>query len=156
MSLKILIAFDDSPNSQRAVEYVARAMRPSSHVTLLHVEQDTASLCDMNSPSLTEYFKSQQTAFCALEDQKVKLVDEAMDKAQDCLRGAGFEDDQIQRRKVKKHKGVAREIVREAADGYDLLVLGRHGSTNIKDYILGSISQKVLNLSKDTSVLFVN
>jgi nucleotide-binding universal stress UspA family protein len=35
-------------------------------------------------------------------------------------------------------------------------VLGRRGISGIKEFFLGSISQKVINTVKDVSVVFVN
>jgi nucleotide-binding universal stress UspA family protein len=156
MKQKILVAFDDSENSMRAVEYLARTFSKDVRITLFSVLQDTAALCDMNSPELTSYFKSQQTAFCALEDQKRKLVLEALDRAKESLVAAGFDPANITLKAEAKKKGVARDIILEAGEGYNLVVLGRHGISGIKDFFYGSTSQKVLSSIKDVSVLVVN
>ena len=156
MGQKILIAFDDSENALRAVQYVARTFSPDNHVTLFSVLQDTAALCDMNSPELTPYFKSQQQAFCALEDKKKDLVSTALAKAAEILRQAGFEVENIAIKTEPKKKGIARDIADEARLGYDLVVLGRRGISSIKDFFLGSISQKVLSLAQESSTLIVS
>lgn len=156
MGQKILIAFDDSENAMRAVDYVARSFSEDNHVTLFSVLQDTAALCDMNSPELTPYFKSQQQAFCALEDKKKDLVSSALAKAAEVLRSAGFKEDNIAIKAEPKKKGIARDIADEARNGYDLVVLGRRGVSSIKDYFLGSISQKVMNLAQEASILIVS
>ncbi|MGD9184137.1 MAG: universal stress protein, partial [Desulfobacterales bacterium] len=122
MGQKILIAFDDSENALRAVQYVARTFSPDNHITLFSVLQDTAALCDMNSPELTPYFKSQQQAFCALEDKKKDLVSTALAKAADILRQAGFEVENIAIKTEPKKKGIARDIADEARSGYGLVV----------------------------------
>ncbi|MDF1593640.1 MAG: hypothetical protein P1P89_19200 [Desulfobacterales bacterium] len=70
MGRKILVAFDDSKNAMRAVQFVAESFSPDNNVTLLSVLQNTAALCEMNSPELTPYFVSQQDSFCVLEDKK--------------------------------------------------------------------------------------
>lgn len=156
MEQKILIAFDDSENAMRAAEFVAGAFTPESKVTLFHVLQDTAALCEMNSPELSSYFLSQQTAFCALEDQKKILVDEAMQKAKAVFVQAGFDASRIVLKLEPKKNGVARDIVDEAQNGYHIIVIGRRGLSGIREFILGSISQKVLHAAKDLSVLMVN
>jgi nucleotide-binding universal stress UspA family protein len=156
MEQKILVAFDDSENSMRAVEYIARTFSKTIRVTLFCVLPDTAALCDMNSPELTAYFKSQQTTFCALEDQKKRLVQEALERAKGVLVAAGFAPEQVRLKVETKKKGVARDLISEAGSGYDLLVMGRHGISGIKDFFFGSTSQKVLNSIKDVSVLIVN
>ena len=156
MEQKILIAFDDSANAMRAVEFVASTFTPDNKVTLFHVLQDTAALCEMESPELTSYFKSQQSAFCVLEDKKKSLVEEAMVKAKTKLVNGGFKDKNIQLKQIVKKKGVAMDIVAEAQDGYPIIVLGRRGHSGIREFILGSISQKVLHAATESSVLMVN
>jgi nucleotide-binding universal stress UspA family protein len=155
MGQKILIAFDDSENAMRAVEYVGKTLLPQNRVVLFTVLQDTAALCDLQSPELTPYFKSQQQAFCALEEKKKDLVSTALAKAAGILRDAGFAEDRITIKAEPKNKGIARDIANEARNGYDLVVLGRRGFSSIKDYFMGSISQKVIHLVPDTSILVV-
>ena len=156
MEQKILIAFDDSSNAMRAVEFVARTFTPDNTITLFHVLQDTAALCEMDSPELTSYFKSQQSAFCILEDKKKSLVEEAMEKARAILLNAGFKEENIKLKQTVKNKGVAMDIVAEAEGGFPIIVLGRRGHSGIREFILGSISQKVLHAAKESSVLMVN
>ncbi|NNK86132.1 MAG: universal stress protein [Desulfobacterales bacterium] len=153
---KILVAFDDSENAMRAVEYISNFFATDTKITLLNISQDTASLCDMNSPALTPYFKSQQTSFCNLEEKKKSLVDNALQKARQKLMEAGFLDQNVTIKAKSKKKGVARDIVKEAQSGYNTIVLGRRGQSGIKEFILGSVSQKVFHLVKDISVLVVN
>ena len=156
MGQKILIAFDDSENAMRAVQYVAETYSPDNQITLFSVLHDTAALCDMNSPELTPYFKSQQQAFCTLEEKKKSLVSTALAKAKDLLLNAGFDGESISIKTEPKKKGIARDLVAEAKSGYDLVVIGRRGISGIKEYFFGSISQKVLQLLDDTSILIVN
>jgi nucleotide-binding universal stress UspA family protein len=156
MENKLLVAFDDSENAMRAVEYIAKYFATDSKITLFNIAQDTAALCDMNSPALTPYFKSQQSAFCTLEEKKKSLVDSALQKARKKLIAAGFEEKNITIKAETKKKGVARDIVKESQSGYDTIVLGRRGQSGIKDFLLGSVSQKVFHLVKDKSVLVVN
>ena len=156
MAKKILIAMDDSENAQRAVALVARLFSPDQEVTLFSVLADTATLCDMNSPALTPYFKSGQQSFCALEDEKKKLVVDAMDHARTLLIEAGFDSTHIHLKRQTKKRGIARDIVAEAGEGYEMVVLGRRGVSAIKEFLMGSISQKVMHLLKEGSVLIVN
>ena len=43
MPQNILIAFDDSENALRAVEFIAEQFRNDAHVTLFNVAMDTAA-----------------------------------------------------------------------------------------------------------------
>jgi len=156
MGCKILVAFDDSKNAMRAVHFVAETFSPDNKITLLSVLQNTAALCEMNSPELTPYFESQQDSFCILEDKKKGLVEDAIEKAKSYLSEAGFNTRNITIKLIPKKKGIAGDIVAEANSGYDIIVLGRRGISGIKEFLFGSISQKVLQLAKDVSVLVVN
>jgi nucleotide-binding universal stress UspA family protein len=156
MAKKLLVAFDDSENAMRAVEFVANYFSPDNKVTLFNVIPDTAALCEMNSPELTPYFTAQQDSFCILEEKKKDLVRNAHQKAKNMLIDAGFEEKNITLKTEVKKSGIARDIVQEAQAGYDAIVLGRRGLSGIKEFILGSVSQKVFTLAKDISVLVVN
>ncbi|MFO7964448.1 MAG: universal stress protein [Desulfobacterales bacterium] len=156
MKKHILVAFDDSENAKRAVNYLAEILNPDSHVTLLSIMLDTEALCNMNSPELTPYFKSQQSSFCVLEDKKKELLQNALDQAKTALVDAGFKASNIRIKLNPKKHGIARDILIEAQSGYDLLVMGRRGLSGIKDFFLGGVSQKVFSHAKDISVLIVN
>lgn len=156
MPQKILVAVDDSENAQRAVVFVAKRFATSNPVTLYCVVLDTAALCKMDSPELTPIFKSQQASFCVLENKKRELVNAAMKKAKETLLEAGFPSDRVTIKVEDKKRGVARDILGEAENGYDLIVIGRRGLSAVKDFFLGSTAQKVFNGAKDISVLIVN
>jgi nucleotide-binding universal stress UspA family protein len=146
---KILVAFDDSENAMRAVDYIASSFSKDHQITLCSIIPDTASICDMNSPSLIPYFQERQASFCVLEDQKREAVSDAMLKA-------GFQEQNIVTKVQTKDKGVARDIIMEANSGYDTIVVGRRGHSGVKEFLLGSISQKILHLARDTSVIVVD
>ena len=156
MANKILVAFDDSENALRAVEYVANRFSKENQVTLFSIVPDSAALCDMNSPSLIPYFTEKQAVFCGLEDQKKELVDEAMLTAKDILLKAGFEEKNIALKVQTKKKGVVRDIIDEAYSGYDTIVLGRRGLSGVKEFIFGSVSQKLIHMAKDVSIIVVD
>jgi nucleotide-binding universal stress UspA family protein len=156
MNKKVLVAIDDSENAMRAVEFIANSFAKDNKITLFNVIPDTAALCEMNSPELTPYFKSQQSSFCLLEEKKRELVNQAVQKARNILMDAGFDENNITVKSEVKKSGVARDIVKEAESDYNVIVMGRRGVSGIRDFILGSVSQKVFNLAKDISVLVVN
>jgi len=153
---KILAAFDESENAMRAVEYIASSFSNDHEITLLSIIPDTAAICDMNSPSLIPYFQERQASFCAIEDQKRELVNEALDKAKDMLMEAGFEEKNITTKVQTKDKGVVRDIINEAEKGYDTIVAGRKGHSKVTEFIFGSVSQKILNVARGVSVILVD
>ena len=155
MGHKILVAFDESENAKRAVDYIAQVFPRDAEITLFSVLQDSAAICEMNSPELTPYFKSQKNAFCALEDKKKAVVNDAGQNAMTSLIENGFKKELVSLKIENKKNSVAKDIVKEASSGYDLVVLGRRGLSGVKDYFLGSISSKVLHMAPDVSLLFV-
>lgn len=157
MAKKILIAFDESENSMRAVDFVSNNFSPDADVTLFNVLLDTEAMCAMESPELTPYFKAEQSAFCSLEDKKKEVVRQAMQKGRQCLENCGFREGRINTRTEVRQKGVARDIINEAQNGgYDLVVLGKQGLSGFKEFFLGSVPQKVLYGVKNVSVLLVD
>ena len=156
MAKKILVAVDDSENAGRAVNFLADNFVRDLQITLLSVCPDTATLCEMDSPALIPYFKSRQSDFCVLEDKKKKIVREALDGAREKLVEKGFSPENIEVKLLTKKEGIARDIVSEGILGYDLIIMGRRGLSGVKGFFLGSISQKVINMAKDISVLIVS
>jgi len=156
MARKILVAMDDSDNALRAVDFVADTFGRENEVILLSVVPKITAACELNAETLAAHFKSQQAAFCQVEEEKEGLLREALQKARQMLYDAGFEEGKIRVELKQQKKGIARDIVSEAERlDADLIVLGRRGLSGIKEFFLGSISQKVLQLCKDRSVLLV-
>ncbi len=157
MEQKILVALDDSRNAMRTIAFIVKTFSPAENdITLFSVLPDIAALCDMNSPELTPYFLSQHSSFNQLEMQKKQRIDEALQQAKDILVKAGFENDRIHLKIQQKKRGIARDIIEEALCGYAIVVLGRRGLSGVQEFILGSVSQKVIHSVKDISVLIVN
>ena len=77
-------------------------------------------------------------------------------KAKRILLDAKFEERNITIKSEIRKNGIARDIIREAKAGYTVVVMGKRGLSGIKDFILGSVSQKVFNSAKDISVLIVD
>lgn len=156
MAKKILIAIDESENAARAVELVAKSFATDNTVVLYNVVLDTAALCKMDSPELTPLFRSQQTNFCALENKKRELVTNAIDRAKEKLLSYGWEESLIQIKIENQNKGVARDILDEAKNGYNMIVIGRRGVAGLKEFFLGSTSNKVFSGAKEISILIAS
>ncbi len=156
MGHNVLIAMDESENALRAADFVCRHFTPDHGITLMSVIPDTAALCAMNSPGLTPYFMSQKQAFCELEDKKKEIVALAMEQAKARLVSAGFPEGAITIKVKNLKEGIARDILSEAVKGYDTVVLGRRGGGGMKKFLMGSISQKVVNGLTETPVILVS
>jgi len=156
MEKKILVAFDDSENAMRGVEFITQSFTPDHQITLFSVIPDTAAACEIFSPELTTYFLSQREIFCSMQDKKIELVNEAQSRAKELLLEAGFPESNLSAKVATQKRGVARDIIDEAGTGYDIIVIGRRGLSAIKEFLLGSVSQKVIHSAGDISVVLVS
>ncbi len=157
MAKKILLAVDESNNSLKAVNYVAKNMQPTASVTLFSVVPDPTAACGLDSPSLTPLFNKNRKTFCSMEDTKKSSVKAFMEKAKQVLVQGGFPSKNIGIKVRKKKVGIARDILKEAQQGkYDTLVIGRRGLSGIRQFLFGSISNKVVQLAEKVSVIVVD
>lgn len=156
MEKNILIALDDSENAMAAVESLAENFTPDHNVTLFSVVQDTAAVCEMYSPELSPHFMSERRDFCSLDHIKKELINEAQQKAKEILVQAGFKEENISSKVENSKKSVAKDIIEEAKSGYGTVVLGRRGISGIQEFLLGSVSNKVVSSAKDVSVFVVD
>ncbi|UCD87549.1 MAG: universal stress protein [Desulfobacterales bacterium] len=157
MAKRILVAVDESKNSMKAVDYVARSMQPTGTVTLFSVIPDATAACDLDGPSLTPLFRKSRKAFCAIEDTKKDHLKAFMEKAKKVLVEAGYPSKNVTIKIRKKKTGIARDILKEAQRGkYTTVVIGRRGLSSVKQFLFGSISNKVVQLAKDVSVIVVD
>ena len=157
MAKKILVAVDESKNSMKAVNYVAKGINSGAAVTLFSVLPDPTAACGLDSASLTPLFRQNRQAFCALEDAKKDSVKAFMEKAKKALVAKGFASKKVTIKIKKKKAGIARDILKEAQQGkYDTVVIGRRGLSGIKQFVLGSVSKKVVEFAKTVSVIVVD
>jgi len=157
MKRKVLLAADESSNSEKAVTYVTETMPSDARVTLLSIIPDSAAACELDAPSLVPLFKKNQEAFCQMEDTKRDNLKNFLYRGKERLVKAGFNPGSINIRIRKKRKGIARDILQEARQGgYDTLVIGRRGMSGVKEFFLGGVSTKVLHHASGMTVIVVD
>jgi nucleotide-binding universal stress UspA family protein len=134
--MKILLATDGSKNALRAVRHAVKLvaeLKSPSTVTLISVHDDTAL-------RHAERFVGRK----AVNDYLRDLSDQDLAAARKILDKAGVRHDMVIR---TGH--VAAEIAAAATEGgFDLLVLGGKGRSGLKDLLMGSVAQRVTELSK--------
>lgn len=133
----IIIAVDDSKNALRAVKEVINFNTTDIHVTLVHVKDAKAT-----RDSLLH------TRDAISEKQ------EAMNWLQHSL---DFLEDNDIRYEVKLIHGLVKEtLLDEINNGnYDVVLIGRTGKNIIKDFIVGSVSKRIIKAA-NIPVLVVN
>ncbi len=131
--MKILLAVDGSPHSQAAVDEVKQRPWPSkSTVRVLSVIQPY-------TPPATEFVLAGAT----LEDMRRQQTSEAEQLTAgvaDAVKGTNVSTQTAVR------EGDPRSAIVDEADewGADLIVVGSHGRTGLKRWLLGSVAQAIV------------
>lgn len=156
MANKVLLALDNSKYSLKAVRYVAKTLRPDSVITMLTVLPDPTAACGLDGPSLIPIFKENVKTFCTIEDAKKSAMEGFLEEAKKRFVEAGFAPKNIAIRIRKKKVGIARDILREAIRGkYDTIVMGRRGLTGVKQFIAGSVTNKMFQFAQNITLVVV-
>ena len=131
--MKILIALDDSPHSDRALEFVTRMRWPAGSrvIVVSALYLGATSLAAAEAPgSISPDF---------LQEQRQRIA-ERVARAEGTLRESGFSTEGL------VLAGDPREVLVEVAQSEraDLLVVGSRGRTGITKLMLGSVSSHVV------------
>lgn len=158
MSQKILIAMDESEYSMKAVRYVADTVNPKAvEVTLFSVLPEAPGTGLEKEPSLHPVFASKMLELKGLTEEKRKMMESVTALARKVLEEAGIPDNKVIVKIQVKKVGIARDIMFEAQEGkYNTIVVGRRGVSAIKEFMFGSISNKVVSFVRNCTVWVVD
>jgi nucleotide-binding universal stress UspA family protein len=138
---KILVPIDFSPFSDYAIDYaIFLSQKYGAEITLFHVivlyEADVDE--EVHVKQLEEIVKRKEQNTSGLMDRhQQKFVDKNLKISSHIMRGISPPNSILEY--CEKHK-------------FDLIIMGTHGRTGIKNWIYGSVAEKVVRLSK-TAVL---
>ncbi|WP_035238970.1 universal stress protein [Desulfobacter vibrioformis] len=154
---KILLAFDESENAKKTVEYVSGHFNKDHEITLFYVVPNTAAACELNSPSLTPYFEKERNAFCRMEEKRQDMMRETLEAARNDLLGAGFNPEKISIKTQPQEKNIAADIAQEAQKGrYSMVAMGRRASSGIKEFFMGSNASRVMHALNGIPMVIVD
>jgi nucleotide-binding universal stress UspA family protein len=139
---QVLLAYDNSQQALRAVEYVGQMFGRVDNVkvTLFGV-YDKLPEYEMIDTPFTEQVKAR---ISALERVRAKGR-ENLEEAKKHLVRMGFSPDQVKVKYVEKTKSVAKDIIDEVKKGgYGTVVMGRRGVSNLTGMLFGSVSSGVI------------
>ncbi|WP_031514831.1 universal stress protein [Desulfofalx alkaliphila] len=130
--MKVLVAYDGSENSKRAVEYAAKM----------------AKICsDMKVTVISVAYIPDHTFYNEFIPHNVKLSEEFRKKAREHLKDAEaiFNAAGIEVETVTETGDTADIIINTVKDqGFDQVIMGTRGLSNLQGLFLGSVSSKVI------------
>lgn len=139
---RILVATDFSPGASLAVERAAALARPANaELTLLHI---------VSQHKLVELARMLHEV---IDDTRVR-AEEAASAALQTLAATLRERHAVHPQVINTSGPVAASIVNVAEErAADLLVLGARGENPVRDFLLGSIAERVLRKSHRTTLV---
>ncbi len=144
---KILVAVDASDRCMETIKHITqRDPFQKKHLVLYHV---FITLPDFYWDIEMEPQSRGAVAHArAWEAAKKNEIEQFMEKAQQILRDAGFPKEAVTVKIKQSKKGIARDIVEEAKDGYLAVIISRSGEGESPEPFLGTNAAKVIqNLS---------
>jgi nucleotide-binding universal stress UspA family protein len=141
MFAKILYPTDFSNVSKKALAYLKRLKDAGAkEIVILHV------IDERKIEAIVLYGRGNSCVFIDNMEQEARREVTAIEKE---LRDNGFEV------KARIETGIPlREILRvEEQEKVSLIVIGSHGKTNIKEMLIGSVSEKVVRRAKGPVLL---
>lgn len=160
--MRILLAVDESENSQRAVRYVGSLLRrtPDTAVTLFHVlkpmPRELLEHGGSENPAaevqLGQQLRHEQEDWFRKEGESQSHV---LKRACETLTRSGFDRNQVAL-KFGHEDDVARNILEEARSGqHETIVVGRHGTSRVKRLFGGGVTDQLLREAKGFAIWVV-
>ena len=150
-SKHVLLAVDNSENAMRAVEHAAFMLSGTDvNVTVFHSKRDLRRFVPkevlQEFPGVHKFWQRKAG----------DVVAPYMKKACEMLSQAGLAENQISVKLVDGSRSAAKDILEQSEESaIGTIVLGRKGSSAVKDYAMGSITKKVLDGASDMAVCIV-
>ena len=141
---KILLAIDGSQQSLEAVRYVGRLLAPKNiEVVLFHVMwKVNEALYDIGIESL---YHQRIMDIRTWELEQKKQTQAFMNKARRILIDSGLPEKLVTVNIHQRKAGIARDIIIESKEGYCAVVVGQKGLSKLKDLVIGSVAEKLIN-----------
>jgi nucleotide-binding universal stress UspA family protein len=148
---KILIAFDGSASSKRAVDYVGDfADKEDCHILLLTIIR----------PLNTQIFRHEHIFKQGYEkdwiDNSTGKIAPVLLQMRNQLISHGFNADRISEIILREKRSRTESILSEArSQGFGTIVAGRKGITDISEFIMGRVTRKILYMGSDNTIWIV-
>jgi len=147
---RLLIGFDGSPGAMHALKFAGRLVgpHPEFEICLMHVLRGGSAV----RPGLRRTFISEESLAPVREN-----IMRRIETARSQLVAQGIAPERVTTRFVSGAVSRAAEIAKYAeAENYGIIVLGRRGVSQVRDFFIGRVTNKVVHLARDRSVCIVH
>jgi nucleotide-binding universal stress UspA family protein len=151
---KILVPVDGSERSMKTIRYIAGfAPFCNMKVVLFNVFHKIPEYYwDLtNSPMMN----GRAVHMASWEQQNRETIDRFMENSVAILRTAGFQAEDVEVSIRNLEKGVTRDIIAEAKNGYAAVVARRRGFTKVPGILVGSVADKLMTSLDFVPLFFV-
>ncbi len=148
---KVLVALDSSPHSLEAVRFAATLLgRGDNSITLFHAIRGIA----VSGMGMEEIFPEAYRKRL-LEDAE-RDIRSVFQSAENLLNDLDIPPSRISTKIVTSVKSRAEAVANEAKEGgYGTIVVGRRGHTEVADFSMGRVTNKLIQLAKDQCLCIV-
>ena len=140
---RLLLAIDGSENAMQTVKYAGEEDAfKDMKIVLFHVYKSIPDAYydlekEPKSVKVVAHVRS-------WEAEQKKKYQKYMDDAKQLLLDAGYAEAAVDIKIQNRKKGVASDIITEAQNGYDAVLVRRRGATALQNIIVGSVTMKLL------------
>ncbi len=144
---KFMVALDGSDWSQKSIAYLCRfSASPDIKIDLVHVFSDVPEC--YHDLKLTPSSHNRLTAIQAWENAYKRGISDYMEQAKSMLLSSGVPESDVSIKIEKRKRGIARDILDMAKNGYDALVVAKKGTSALQETALGSITVKLVEMAR--------
>jgi nucleotide-binding universal stress UspA family protein len=150
-SSRIMLAVDGSESSLKAIDHLALMMvkSPEAKIFFFHVQPKVSDFCPIDFETAT----NEQIEEIIMKGDK-NCIERFFDHALKILKGAGFNENQIEVKVGNTFFNPGKAIIEEAKQGeYGTIVIGRRGIN--RAFFTGSVSRYVVNQISDMALWIV-
>ncbi len=140
---KILLAVDGSGQSLDAVRYVGKvlASQKAEVVLFIVIRKIDEAFYDMG---IDPFYSERIASIRAWEREQNEIIQEVINRATQILMESGIARESVTENIHQRKTGVAGDIVIESKNDYSAVVVGRTGLSKLKDFVFGSIADKLI------------
>ena len=150
---RILMAIDGSERSFAACVYLGKVLLKQAEIVLFHVLVEAPeAFRDVSADPLSE---KENYPLSVWKTRQEEVIHEFMTVACDILIASGFPKEAISVKTQSMRSGVARDILAESQQKYDILVVGRTGISKVENITLGSVASKLIDVVAHPPVIIV-